>query len=234
MPNLLRRLLLLIVPLALALDSTAQAPDALTADDCARAEKFMGYNANPLVYHAVHPAWTAGELLWYRDTGADGARFVLFDPAKLTKEPAFEHAKLAAALSAAGGRKYEAHKLPFNAIEVSADGKSVSFSAAGRRYRCDRERSQCVVEPGGAAAGGRFRTDAPSPDKKKTAFIREYNLWVRDIATGKETQLTADGVKDNSYARDNAGWVKTDRAILVWSPDSKKIATFQQDQRNVG
>jgi hypothetical protein len=86
----------------------------------------------------------------------------------------------------------------------------------------------------GGAASGRFRTDAPSPDKKKTAFIREYNLWVRDIATGKETQLTTDGVKDFSYALDNAGWVKSDRAILVWSPDSKKIATFQQDQRNVG
>jgi dipeptidyl-peptidase-4 len=41
-------------------------------------------------------------------------------------------------------------------------------------------------------------------------------------------------VKDNSYALDNAGWVKSDRPILVWSPDSKKIATFQQDQRNVG
>jgi dipeptidyl aminopeptidase/acylaminoacyl peptidase len=57
---------------------------------------------------------------------------------------------------------------------------------------------------------------------------------VRDLATGKETQLTNDGVKDYSYALDNAGWVKSDRAILVWSPDSKKIATFQQDQRNVG
>jgi dipeptidyl-peptidase 4 len=58
------------------------------------------------VYHAVHPAWTTGELLWYRDTGADGARFVLFDQAKLAKEPAFDHAKLAAALSAAAGKKY--------------------------------------------------------------------------------------------------------------------------------
>jgi dipeptidyl aminopeptidase/acylaminoacyl peptidase len=41
-------------------------------------------------------------------------------------------------------------------------------------------------------------------------------------------------VKDFGYATDNAGWTKSDRAILVWSPDSKKIATFQQDQRNVG
>ena len=57
---------------------------------------------------------------------------------------------------------------------------------------------------------------------------------MRDVATGRETQLTRDGVKDFGYATDNAGWISSDRAILVWSPDSKKIATFQQDQRNVG
>jgi dipeptidyl aminopeptidase/acylaminoacyl peptidase len=236
MPTSFRRLPLLIVPFAFALDSAAQ--PALTAADYARAEKFMGYNTNPLVYHAVHPAWTPDERLWYRDTDADGARFALFDPAKLAKEPAFDHAKLAAALSAATGKKYEANKLPFNAIELSEDGVSpsfgVSFQIGAQRYRCDRQGSQCAVEQGGAATGGRGRTDAPSPDKKKTAFIREYNLWVRDIATGKETQLSTDGVKDNSYALDNAGWVKTDRVIVAWSPDSKKIATFQQDQRNVG
>ena len=48
------------------------------------------------------------------------------------------------------------------------------------------------------------------------------------------TPLTTDGVKDFGYATDNAGWAKSDRPIVVWSPDSKKIATFQQDQRNVG
>jgi hypothetical protein len=57
---------------------------------------------------------------------------------------------------------------------------------------------------------------------------------MRDVASGKETPLTKDGVKDFGYATDNAGWAKSDRAILLWSPDSKKIATFQQDQRQVG
>jgi len=230
--NRLHWLPLLIVPLAFSVDAAAQ--PALTAADYARAEKFMGYNTNLLVYHAVHPAWTTGELLWYRDTGAGGSSFVLFDPAKLTSEPAFEHAKLAAALSTAAGRKYEPNKLPFNSIELSADGASVSFSASGRRFECDRQGTQCTEGKGAGAAGGRLHTDAPSPDKKKTAFIRDYNLWVRDIATGKETQLTTDGIKDYSYALDNAGWIQSNRAIVAWSPDSKKIATFQQDQRNVG
>ena len=51
---------------------------------------------------------------------------------------------------------------------------------------------------------------------------------------GKETPLTTDGVKDFGYATDNAGWTKSDRPILLWSPDSKKIATFQHDGRKVG
>src|SRR5206468_6007616 len=80
---------------------------------------------------------------------------------------------------------------------------------------------------GGGSAG-------VSPDGKRVAFIKDWNLWVRDVATGKETQLTTDGVKDFGYATDNAGWIHSDRAVLVWSPDSKKIATFQQDQRGVG
>jgi len=73
-----------------------------------------------------------------------------------------------------------------------------------------------------------------SPDGKTAAFIRDWNLWVRDVASNKETQVTTDGVKDFGYATDNAGWVHSDRAILTWSPDPKKLATFQQDQRNVG
>lgn len=75
--------------------------------------------------------------------------------------------------------------------------------------------------------------EVKSPDGKKAAFIKDWNLWVKDLATQKETQLTFDGVKDYGYATDNAGWKHSNKAILLWSPDSKKIATFQQDQRHV-
>jgi dipeptidyl aminopeptidase/acylaminoacyl peptidase len=78
------------------------------------------------------------------------------------------------------------------------------------------------------------RNDVPSPDGKRSVFIRDWNLWVRDTATGNETALTTDGMKDFGYATDNAGWTRSDRPIVVWSPDSKQVATYQQDQRNVG
>ena len=73
-----------------------------------------------------------------------------------------------------------------------------------------------------------------SPDRKRGIFIRDWNLWVHDVATRQERQLTTDGVKYFGYATDNAGWTSSDRAIALWSPDSKKIATQQQDEREVG
>jgi dipeptidyl-peptidase-4 len=63
---------------------------------------------------------------------------------------------------------------------------------------------------------------------------RDNNLWVKTVATGEEKQLTTDGVLDFGYATDNAGWQHSDAAILTWSADGKKIATFQQDQRKTG
>ncbi|HEU5054715.1 MAG TPA: DPP IV N-terminal domain-containing protein [Hanamia sp.] len=78
------------------------------------------------------------------------------------------------------------------------------------------------------------RNAVVSPDGTKAAYIKDYNLWVKDLASGKETQLTTDGVKYFGYATDNAGWKHSDKAILRWSPDSKKIATFQQDERKAG
>jgi len=76
------------------------------------------------------------------------------------------------------------------------------------------------------------RSEVLSPDGKKAILIKDYNLFVRDVASNKLTQLTTDGIKDYGYATDNAGWTHSDAPVLRWSPDSKKIATFQQDQRN--
>jgi dipeptidyl aminopeptidase/acylaminoacyl peptidase len=72
-----------------------------------------------------------------------------------------------------------------------------------------------------------------SPDGKYEAFIKDWNLWIKEVDSGEEKALTTDGVENFGYATDNAGWKHSNRAILSWSPDSKKIATFQQDQRHV-
>jgi len=244
----LPKLVILAVSLITTISAGAQQPVAdhprvLTAADYARAEKSLGYNTAPLVFRSgVRPAWMPDDRFWYRVTTADGSEFLIVDPAKGTREPAFDHAKVAAALSAVAGATYDARHLPFTQFDFSADMKAISFNLRQRRWKCDLQTNQCAAEAdsgsGTPRAGGPGATgpaiEALSPDKKRAAFIRDFNLWVRDVASGKETQLTTDGVKDFGYATDNAGWVHSDRAILLWSPDSKKIATFQQDQRKVG
>jgi dipeptidyl-peptidase-4 len=218
------------VPVLSAVALAQQNPAALTTSDYARAEEFMGYNTNPLVIgSAGRPGWMADGRFWYRVKRASGPEFVTVDPAKGgARAPAFDHARLAAGLSTASGTKVDGSKLPFQEIEFSEDAKAISFTAAGKRWKCALDNYAC-------AADARSPRDAAlSPDKKRAAFIRDYNLWVRDAATGAEAQLTTDGVKDFGYATDNAGWASSDRPILLWSPDSKKIATFQQDQRGVG
>jgi len=73
-----------------------------------------------------------------------------------------------------------------------------------------------------------------SPDGSKALFICDWNLWVHDIASSQDRQLTSDGVKDFGYATSNAGWATSAATSLSWSPDGKKIATQQQDERKVG
>jgi len=221
------------------------APARLTTADYSHAEKFMGYNTTPLVFGSgVRPNWLDGDRFWYRVTRETGAEFILVDPEKGTKAPAFDHARLAAGLSAASGTAYVAAKLPFESISFPSPG-SVSFGAAGKTWTCALDSYVCAqggTAPAGGGRGGRggggrgggAAAGKQSPDKTKTAFIRDYNLWVRDLATGSQTQLTTDGVKDFGYATDNAGWKKTDSPILLWSPDSKRIASFQMDERKTG
>ena len=87
---------------SLAIAGMAQEARQLTPEDYARAEKFMNYNVNPLVYHSVeHPSWLGDGRFWYRDHGPDGTTYTLVDPAKKTSVPAFDHAKLARALNTA-------------------------------------------------------------------------------------------------------------------------------------
>ncbi|HUA82642.1 MAG TPA: DPP IV N-terminal domain-containing protein [Bryobacteraceae bacterium] len=221
-----KTLFLLTLPLA---------AQTLTTADYAHAEQFMPYNVNPLVYHAgVRPTWIDDGHFWYRTTTPEGSEFIMVTAATGAKAWAFDQAKIAAALSAATGNTYHANHLPFTDFDWS-DG-AITVNVAPRRWKCDLAGTQCVSE--GAARGGRGGrgggNDSISPDKKRAVFIRDSNLWSRDISTGKETQLTSDGVKDFGYSTDNAGWASSDRPIVLWSPDSKKIATYQQDQRGVG
>ena len=226
----------------------AGAPPALTAADYARAEKFLGASVNPMVIGgSVSATWLADDRFTYRNTTSDGSEFIVVDPVKKTRARAFDHEKLAATLSTAASGTFDPKKFPFQTIELSLDGNTVSFDVETKRWSCDVAGLACQSTgaakgdrpgggrgAGGGARGASASAGVKSPDGKKAVFIKDWNLWVRDVASNQEKALTSDGVKDFGYATDNAGWTSSERAIVLWSPDSKKIATYQQDERKVG
>ncbi len=221
----------------LALSSPAQAQQAgqpITSTDYARAERYLAPGTGPLVYGAnVRPTWLVDDRLWYRNAIPEGFEYVLVDPVKRTRVRAFDQSKLAAALStAAADTTYEAFHLPFSQFDLQQAGQSIQFDVGARSFTCDVAGTRCTADRRKPPVAS--RNSVLSPDGSRVAFIRNFNLWVREVGSGKETQLTTDGIKDDGYATDNAGWTKSDSPILLWSPDSRKIATFQQDERNVG
>jgi dipeptidyl aminopeptidase/acylaminoacyl peptidase len=218
--------------------AAAQAGRVYTATDYAQAERWMDYNVNPLVYHTVKdPVWLDDGRFWYRDLGPDGMTTMLVDPAKRTKAPAFDRSKVAAALRAAVSSGKLAIASPLDAGHLLIDDLKLEDGDRVVVLRFGRAMVRCDLHGTGEckSAGETLpETYDLSPDGKKAAFVYDDNLWVRDVASGHETELTMDGVPDFGYATDNAGWTHSGRPIVVWSPDSKKSATFQQDQRKVG
>lgn len=221
----------LLVCAGVALSPLAFAQAKVTEADYARAEKMLSQNTAPLVDHAVAGVkWLNDTTFVYVDNDANGARLMRMDAATGTAAPAFDHTKMAKALSAAIGKPVDAKRLDKTISGVELAGEGYDFTVKGKHYTCDVAKPKCTAKKTFEGKEGDGPGNA-SPDGKREAFIRNWNLWVRDIATGKETQLTTDGVENFGYATNNAGWVHDDSAILVWSPDSSKIATFQQDQR---
>jgi dipeptidyl aminopeptidase/acylaminoacyl peptidase len=233
-----------VLTLCCIFSASAQQPKQYTSQDYATAERFMSYNVNPLAWQGVVHAQSLDDgRFWYRDASQSGTNYILLDPAKGTRAAAFDQVKLAAALHAADGAiKDDPAHLALADLDFSDHDSVLTLTVAGAIFRCglDANPESCkqlspTQEPSERSEhADRQPPLALSPNKKLGAFIRNWNLWVRDMDTGAETQLTTDGVKDYGYATDNAGWQHSDRAILLWSPDSAKIATFQQDQRKTG
>jgi dipeptidyl aminopeptidase/acylaminoacyl peptidase len=222
---------------------STNAQQKLTEKDYQRAESFLSYSIQKYIDHNFSfPNWLPGDRFWYRTLTPQGSEFILIDPAKGKRTTAFDAQKLAAAISSATGKQVTASALPFNSFSYSDDNTSIIFRANGQTWRANLQNyaltkdTSALINNNSRGQGMRRRSsdEVLSPDGTKAAYIKDWNLWVRDINTGKETQLTTDGLKDFGYATDNAGWKHSDAAVLRWSPDSKKIATFKQDQREVG
>jgi dipeptidyl-peptidase 4 len=213
-------------------------PEQVTAADYARAERFLAPRTVPLVAGVAGPVtWLPDGRFWYRTTTAAGASFIMVDPSARTRTEAFDHGRLAAALGSVTGSTIDAARLPFASFELSRDGREITVMAASRRWVCDVTVYTCATVDTARAPGAPHAApphSVTSPDGRYAAFTRDHDLWVRDLTTGRDRALTTDGVEDLGYATNNAGWTRTPVPLVAWSPDSRRIKTFQQDARGIG
>jgi dipeptidyl-peptidase-4 len=138
-------------------------------------------------------------------------------------------------------------------VAWAADGKSVEYVHDGKRHRFDLSSRTSTVLGDAAAppAGGRGRggqggqgiergrqaASAESPDGKLKAYYKDRNLWLSDASGANETALTTDGSEADRIKYGTASWVYGEelgqRSAMWWSPDSRKIAYYRFDEKQV-
>jgi dipeptidyl aminopeptidase/acylaminoacyl peptidase len=231
--------------LALATLVPAIASAQGTAADYARAEGYRERTAGLIIDDADLPVWLAkGDRFWYRKSVEGGHAFVMVDAATRSKRPAFDHDRLAAALSRAMHDTITGVTLPFRGFSLLDGDSAIEFAVGGgpgggrpvvtrERWRCTItdyvcDRAAVVRDTSWRAqrnwGGGLFgdRGEAPnrpqrSPDGKWEVFIRNYNVFLRRAGEGEGVMLSTDGSEGDAY----------DAASISWSPDSRHIAAYR-------
>ena len=291
-----------------------------TRSDYERALNLRKTTANKVFRQRVNPQWLPGNTrFWYRnDLANEESEFILVNAETGTRQRAFDHGRLAAALSKATGKEIRADKLPIDKLKFSESGTELELTSHGRRWKCDlgsyevreeleeeqispslqahaeirpstrtgdetsitfinateddvevywvdfeRERRHYATigvgkqheqhtyaghvwlatdkdrktlavfvateEAGNAVIDANsvrkavikrkpreVKQRGKSPNGKWDAFIKDYNLYVRNFESGEEIALSSDGTEEDAYSR-----------RFYWSPDSEKLVSLR-------
>ncbi|PWK19108.1 S9 family peptidase [Xanthomarina spongicola] len=119
-----------------------------------------------------------------------------------------------------------------NQILLATDVESIfRRSSLGKYYIFDTKTNQVTL-----VAEDKIQEPTFSPDGKKIAYGYNNNLFVKDLNSGKTTQITFDGEK-NKIINGITDWVYEEEFGFVrafeWNADSDKIAFIRFDETNV-
>ncbi len=219
--------------------SRPHAPDAVTASEYARAEQFLFWNAEKLTSGAtVAPRWVDADRFWYRNQVFGGHEFIMVDATARTRAPAFDHDRLAAALSEASDESHEATDLPFDEFEFNDSGGIRFWTDTYERWDCDVGAYRCTGPDSVAQATHEIEYSGGG----RAVFSRDENLWVRDTDTDEERQLSTDGEPHWGYGVAPEGCcseISNRRRgfrpppVAEWSPDGRRIATHRYNEQDV-
>jgi len=227
--------------LATSLIAPAQAFADGKLEDYQRAQQFLPGNVRHIVYLAdVNPHWIQKtSRFWYRKASPAGSEFIVVDAERNSSAPAFDQARLAASLSGADKREYSASDLPFREFEFVDENKAIRFSVETAEWTCSLTSYDCKSKPPEPG----HPNEQLSPNKRWSAFVREHNLFLRDVSTGTELQLTHDGAAGWDYATplpslrlmiDQGTEDVKQPAAVFWAPDSSRLVTYRIDSRSSG
>jgi dienelactone hydrolase len=203
--------------------------ESLNIEKYQQAERQLGKYTEKLVVGTVeYPSWTENNKLIYNSQTQHGKQFFIFDAVTKKKKLAFDHQKISRALARLTEQEIKPENLPFNRFELISE-KVISLTIDDKLYQCNIENYLCRL-----SAFAIKDSELVSPNGKLAVYIKEHNLWLRNLDNNSEKKLTTDGIENFGYATNNAGWVRGDKPVVKWSPDSKKITTFKHDSRNVG
>ncbi len=217
---------------------------SVTRADYERAESYMPWNMSRLIFNTgVTPHWIGdSDRFWYQRTGRDGTQFVVIDPSNGSRQPAFDHERLAAALSQVSGTYHTHNQLPFSEItliEEEGGASRVEFVIDGVKWSCNLESYACTREDHDEE---KREDEVTSPDGQWAAFVREGDLFVRSLSTNEERRLTDDAEPYYGYGTLPGGRQSevTDKLLgkplkpgVAWSPDSTRLLTYRLDEREI-
>ncbi len=168
---------------------------------------------NTITNVAEAPTWIGTTTkFWYRKSVRGGNQFVVADAAAALKAPAFDHEKLAAALSAAAEGEYTAVTLPFSAFTFSDDMQAIEFTIGGG-----------VRGAGGAGGRGAAAPGTPAPPRWRCT-LTTYECTRR--AAPAEGAAGGQG-RGGRGATPAAGLPSGDQPQVRLSPDGKSEAFIQ-------
>ena len=183
------------------------------------------YNAKHVLYAGVVPHWVdQTSAFWYVRQTEKGKEYVKVDAASKKRTALFDQQKMAAALTEKAGREINAYNLPLQNCRLNISLDTLRFQLDGKFWAYSIKNNR-LLDEGAIPSRGKERhwmevddekegSPVTSPDGKWTAFIKNDNVYVREVATGKEKQLSQDGTLSNYYS-----------SYIQWSPDSKSVVS---------
>ena len=227
-----RRALALVAVTLLGSALSAQQADTLTLDRLFASRDFAGERFGPA-------RWLSGggyTTLEPSDSADGGSDIVRYDPATGTRKILVSAKRLVPA-----GRS---QALEIEDYNWSPDGKRLLVYTNSQRVWRQNTRGDYWVldlatgalrQLGGSAPASTLMFAKFSPDGGRVGYVRQSNLYVEDVVSGRITQLTTDGSR--TTINGTFDWVYEeeldDRDGWRWSPDGAKIAYWQLDASGV-